>query len=245
MKLISNFKNYYDHCVYSFGVDPLIVWKREPQKLSLVDYCKEKRPNLYLKAKELYGNRSGLENALFRELFPAVHAGNVAVIVVNDNVYHYPYIRVDTLNRVNIYPDGFCSFVEIFNKKFRKNKNPVDMAHILDSGLLNNDEWVEVRKFFKTPILVYGHQLIKSNQPHHYFGGDLSNTYFVESGLFSNPDISQYPLSKDMEPMDVYKNILAAFCCDMQTEAPPQQPEYTRIEAAGFDLKESFRRRKG
>lgn len=243
MKLISRFKNYYDHCIYHFGVDPLIVWNREPKRLSIIDYCKEKKPNSYARVKELFKNKNAIDAALLRELFPITKLDNSIVIVVNDKVYYYAYKKFDSINKNSIYPDGFCSISEMFNKQFRKGKSPADLKFMFDSGILNDDEWVSLRKFFKTPIIVYGHQLMKSDS-NKYFENDLSNNYFVESGLFSNPDISQYPLSKDMGPMDAYKAVLAAFCCDMVIEDPAQQPEYTRIEAAGFDLKKSFRKNK-
>lgn len=183
-----------------------------------------------------------MENALLKRLLPVTNLGDIAVVVVNDKVFYYPYVKVDKLNNSNFYPNGFYSLIDAFNLSVRKGKPPVDMSYILDSGIINDREWIEVRKFFKTPILVYGHQLMR-----HTFGcfdSNISNNYIVCSGLFANPDISKYPLSKDMCAMDVYENILAAFCSDMEKKDPPLQPEYTRIEAAGFDLKESFRRRK-
>ena len=122
---------------------------------------------------------------------------------------------------------------------FYKTRGRYDRTHKWEEFVAEvNDRYGKLTDHFGQPIVGF------VPQPGHLCRAEKVCTGEDYSTWWLNPLIANLPITKDLTGQQVYEEILKFFCRTAQPKDPSPQPEYTRIESAGFDLKTSFRHRK-
>ena len=207
MKIISRFKDCYDHISYIYGVDEKIVYTRDVVK------------NVEIRAKEIPGYRE------FRSINQMVKSGekvSIVVIVdkmyfVVDNYYTKEERSLDQSDRLmrsrSIIRDETHNNPELILALTRKVGSPVYRIDSINGDWSDPDRKLIARIDKKTPRLsdIKGMvALLDSQQTYQEIA------YAITNLLNPNPDITPPVFVSDK-----YK-----------------------IQAAGFDMKQSFRHRK-
>ncbi len=223
MKLIAKHKDFYDPIIHQFGVDPLLVWKRSPKSL------KERDVGEILSKDRPY---------LYRVPAPFGHTFNAAYLILNDRVFIYAYtINKDLMGLPMDHPHRY-KFYDA-EEVFYKTRGRYDRTHKWEEFVAEvNDRYGKLTDHFGQPIVGF------VPQPGHLCRAEKVCTGEDYSTWWLNPLIANLPITKDLTGQQVYEEILKFFCRTAQPKDPAPQPEYTRIESAGFDLKTSFRHRK-
>ena len=207
MKIISRFKDCYDHISYIYGVDEKIVYTRDVVK------------NVEIRAKEIPGYRE------FRSINQMVKSGEkVSIVVIVDKMYFVVdnyYTKeeriLDQSDRLmrsrSIIRDETHNNPELILELTRKVGSPVYRIDSINGDWSDPDRKLIARIDKKTPRLsdIKGMvALLDSQQTYQEI------SYAITNLLNPNPDITPPVFVSDK-----YK-----------------------IQAAGFDMKQSFRHRK-
>ena len=207
MKIISRFKDCYDHISYIYGVDEKIVYTRDVVK------------NVEIRAKEIPGYRE------FRSINQMVKSGEkVSIVVIVDKMYFVVdnyYTKeeriLDQSDRLmrsrSIIRDETHNNPELILELTRKVGSPVYRIDSINGDWSDPDRKLIARIDKKTPRLsdIKGMvALLDSQQTYQEIA------YAITNLLNPNPDITPPVFVSDK-----YK-----------------------IQAAGFDMKQSFRHRK-
>ena len=207
MKIISRFKDCYDHISYIYGVDEKIVYTRDVVK------------NVEIRAKEIPGHRK------FRSITQSVESGeNVSIVVIVDKMYfvveNYSANEERVLDQSDrlmcsrsIIRDETHNDPELILELTKKVGSPVYRIESINFDWSDPDRKLIARIDKKTPRLSDIKGMVALFDPQQTY---QEISYAITNLLNPNPDITPPVFVSDK-----YK-----------------------IQAAGFDMKQSFRHRK-
>jgi hypothetical protein len=229
MKIISNYKDYYDHVAYQYGVDPLIVYKRQP-----------------------FSHDADLHKYICDQLhyiscyFPTRH------IRPKDCEHQFKWLCINAklylLAADNIHAAYKVVTPEIYKQlmskgsKFELGSSWSRRHYPYSSGYdyyIGNDrvynELIEVSCKLNTPVF----EITETHFGH----------YIPETNKCRVPTLSELGVASVIPPEKMFQE-LSYFIGNIMKDTPDVKPPVVidndlRIEGHGFDLKQSFRHRCG
>ena len=207
MKIISRFKDCYDHISYIYGVDEKIVYTRDVVK------------NVEIRAKEIPGYRK------FRSIAQLVESGEkVSIVVIVDKMYFIINNFLTNQDRV-IVPD---------EQLMRSRSIIRDETH-------NNPELIlELTKKVGSPVYRIDSINVDWSDP---------NRKLIARIDKKTPRLSDIKgMVALLDPQQTYQEISYAITNLLNPNPDITPPVFVsdkyKIQAAGFDMKQSFRHRK-
>lgn len=227
MKIISKYKDYYDHIGHEFGEDPKIIFNRQPidhnddiiKKLNdIFRYSKYRAPNTKMHGMELYQYRW---------------------IVINGHVWLLSRLN-GTFKQFSIATQQVFDHVKQVEKE---NK----LYHYYGSEKLVADDFMNITEF--TSKLIEIHK--KLGTPIFAFDGDgFGDVLSTSNGVkkYKVPLLTDYGFASYYPSYQIFQD-LCHFIGNELRDAPDTQPpveisDPCKIEGHGFDKKISFRHRK-
>lgn len=243
MRIIAKQSDYYDH-IQSYGMDPGVVYTREPRVIGTAALSKSIREDLCGKCHRLY---------LPREYRRGIPLPSVNIVVAGHHYRFYYLLKegVDAPDSVNKFTLGQSYDVfDSFKEARREYKSYYFMEGEPDYFDQGNLKYYDYAKENNAPLIIGGISL-----NHSYKDGDkaidtngrVCNVSLDETaGLIINAPVLQFMglnHIKGFDPHEVFMKI-STFVAGINTTDMVEINDKSKIVKSGFDIKESFRHRK-
>lgn len=228
MKIISNYKDYYDHIAYQYGADPLTIYNRQP---FVSDDKLLKRINDAMRFKYCY--------------FPTRHLSHKPTerqykwLVINAKLY--------LLTAENIQKP----FKIITPEEYQQITSSGGKFHSASSWIRGLYPYLSGYEYYIANTVVYDELVAVSralNTPVFEIGETRFGHYDPTTNKCRIPVLSELGIASIIPAEKLFQD-LAYFIGNVMNEVPDVKPPVTidndlRVEGHGFDLKQSFRHRK-
>jgi len=232
MKIISKFKDYYDHMLNKYGIDPKIIFVRTKLKKTIVS----RQLNINFDQK-YYPNHERLEDNQYTFKILVV-CGKYFVIKArrdkDSRISNYSLVTRKDLDDPKVYSDVknviyYNSGSFFIRMKTKKEKN-LDLLYQKELCGVYSQEMVEISKEINCPIFII----------------DSYAKYVYEVRLNPNiPNLSKIKGIQSLLPPETLFNDIAFFIGNVLNNNPDDKmvvvSNKDKIIKGGFDLKTSFR----
>lgn len=224
MKIISNYKDYYDHIAYQYGADPLIVYNRKP---FFVDPTIQREMQNIMRLADIYhpGQR---EASSLQEKFKW--------LIINAKLYLL--YAEDKVNFKLFTQNDYYDLKEYFETHFYWRRIASYEQYIGNESL--TDKLIAISNKLQTPIFEYSGL--------YSFGEVLTHGHDIVYNYYKVPVLADLGIPSYISAEKLFQDI-SYFIGNVMKDSPDIKPPVEiendlRIEGHGFDLKQSFRHRK-
>ncbi len=229
MKIISSYKDYYDYLQGIYGVDDKLILNRQeetPKTFMIDDYIVRGEPTGKLKGIQQYEFYSDFQVVSFSIADYKVEGMTYQGRVLFGEELEFLNVKKETLNYTQKLDENYYYIDNIndpikgrnfYNNKFYRVKVLKAPAKYKPGFSPNIKE--------NTPIILYGQGNIEANRK-----------------VYKSPILSSYRINKVFDPHTMWVLLSGWLGERLNTPIPDNMSNKEKIQAAGFDLKTSFRK---
>lgn len=216
MKIISNFKDYYDPMVDVFGFDPSVIYERSSQKLQLgkwVNFNQRKEEiNSETLGNSSYQSSDKIDSKRLN-IIPFAIAGQIYIQCIHEDKY-VPFDEIEKVLKAQSPPTQY---------KYDLRPKTLLSAHLVETDI-NNE--------YDCPVILLGHERYPSDY-------SFKKGYLFFPNII-NPNLSLYKFNS-LIPAD---EIFVAITNFLTKEKPliDSRTDLEKVISNGFDRKTSFRK---